>query len=400
MRLIARFLRNLLLVVPLVLALPAKPATVLVVQFHNDSPYADLNWVGESVAETIMTELSGANEIVLDRASRAEGMRRLSLRAEGSFTKATLIRLGQALDADYVCYGSYDAKLTNGGTELKDSSVTLTSHFLDLRKMHEGTDVAEAGKLAELSRLEEHMAWQSLKYLQPNGNFKLEDFLSPRKLVRVDAQESYTRGLLSTNNAQKQKWFEQAVALDPQFLDAVFELGNLAAERKDYSQASLWLGRIPASDAHYPEARFQLGLAAYAAGDFTASANYFREVAKLFPLNEVYNDLAAAEDRLNQPAAVDDYRRAVEGDQNDPTYLFNLGFALLKNNSYDEAVRRLQAVVDRDPNDAQARALLESAQRRENLPPATKQAPDRLKNNFDATAFRELKAMLQPKGME
>jgi tetratricopeptide (TPR) repeat protein len=390
-----------LALVPLVFfALPATPATVLIIQFHNESPYADLNWVGESVAETMMSELSAANEIVLDRAARTEGLRRLSLRSDGEFTKATLIRLGQALDADYICYGSYDAKLPPNDSELKNSSVTLTSHFLDLRKMHDGADVSEAGKLSELSRLEEHMAWQSLKYLQPKGDFKLEDFLSPRKLIRVDAEESYTRGLLSQNAEQKEKWFEQAVALDQQFADAIFELGKLALARRDFAQTTLWLSRVAPTDPHYAEARFRLGLAAYGAGDFTASANYFREVAKTYPLNEVYNDLGAAEDRLNQAIAIDDFRRALDGDQNDATYLFNLGAALLKNNYYDESARRLQAVLDRDPNDSQAHALLEHAQRHENTSTQAKPNPDRLKDNFDATAFRELKAMLQPKGVE
>jgi len=45
--------------------------------WYDNSQYSDLNWVGESIAETIRTELSGPNQIVLDRESRAEGMRRL-----------------------------------------------------------------------------------------------------------------------------------------------------------------------------------------------------------------------------------------------------------------------------------------------------------------------------------
>ncbi len=53
-----------------------------------------------------MVEFGAANEIVLDRNSRAEGMRRLSVRPGAAFTKATIIRLGQTVDASYVCYGS------------------------------------------------------------------------------------------------------------------------------------------------------------------------------------------------------------------------------------------------------------------------------------------------------
>ncbi len=376
----------------------ADGATVLVLQFHNNSQYSDLNWVGESISETLYDELSAQNYIVFGRDGRAEALRRLSLRPGADFTKATLIRVGQSLDADYVCYGTYNASLAPGSSELKNSSIQLSAHLIDLRKLHDGPDLAEAGKLADLSRIEEHLVWQSLKYLDPSSNLPLDRFLAPAKLTRVDAEESYVRGLLSLKREQQQKWFMQALALDPQFANPAYELGNLALERKEYRQALSWFERISPSAPRYPEARFKMGLAAYEAADYGASANYFREVVQAYPLNEVYNNLGAAEDQLKQPNAADDLRRAVEGDPNDASYLFNLGNALLKANKFDDASQRLQAVLSLEPDDAEARDLLGRAQRHEfsslgGKPPV----PDRLKQNFDLTAFRQLKAMTQRK---
>ncbi|MBV9613317.1 MAG: hypothetical protein JO091_12655, partial [Acidobacteriaceae bacterium] len=86
------------------------------------------------------------------------------------------------------------------------------------------------------------------------------------------------------------------------------------------------------------------------------------------------------------------------GDQNDSTYLFNLGAALLKNKYFDEASKRFAAVLDRNPDDAEARALLDRAQRRDPGAPGAKSiAAERLKQNFDESAFRQLKAMIQPR---
>ena len=107
----------------------------------------------------------------------------------------------------------------------------------------------------------------------------------------------------------------------------------------------------------------------------------------------------AAEEAMGLSSAVADLRKAAEGDPNDVTYRFNLGLALLRTNSFDEAATMLQAVVDHDRDDTQARTLLDRARRREFNPPnARPLAPARLKQNFDETAFRQLKAMLQPKG--
>ncbi len=385
------------LVVPLAFACGLHGATVLVLPFNNDSQYSDLNWVGASVADTLMNEFAGANEIVFNRAERAEGMRRLSLRPGANFTKATLIRLGQTLDADYVCYGGFDLTLPSPGAPLKDSSIRITAQFIDLRKMHDGPELSEAGKLTELSRFEEHLAYQSIKYLRPNENIEVDRFLSPQKLVRLEAEESYVRGLLSSNREQKQKWFLQATAVDSKFAEPAFELGKLALEQKQYAQALEWLRRIPPSDPNYIEAKFKIGLAAYGAGDYNSSAANFRDVVKAYPLSEVYNDLGAAEDQLNQPGAKDDFRHALESDPHNTTYLFNLALTLYKTASYDDAAKYLQQLLEREGNDTEARALLDHSRRHEALAAGAKLPPDRLKTSFNETAFRQLKAVLQVK---
>lgn len=392
------FLRPIALLFVLSFGAFADSATVLVLQFHNSSQYPDLNWVGESVSETLKDSLGAGNQIVFSRDARAEALRQLSLRPGADLTKASLLRLGQSLGANYVSYGTYEAKLPPGDSDLKHSSIQISAHLIDLRKLHDGPDLSEAGRLVDLSRLEQHLAWQILHYLSPESNLPLDKFLAPNRLTRVDAEESYIRGLLSTSPEKRQKWFLQALALDNQFASPVFELGKLALERKEYRQAITWLQRIPPADPRYAEARFKMGLAAYRAVDYVSAGNFFREIAKAFPLNEVYNNLAAAEDQLRQPNAIDDFQRALEGDPNDATYLFNLGMALLQAGRFDEAASRLQAVLTRTPDDAEARNLLDRARRRDFIPSGAKPpVPPRLKADFDPAAFQQLKALVQSK---
>jgi tetratricopeptide (TPR) repeat protein len=377
----------------------SQAATVLVLPFHNSSQYPDLNWVGESVSETLKDEFSAHNQIVFARELRLDAQKRLGLRTGADYTKATLIHLGQSLDADYVYYGTFDAKLASGSSELKDSSIQISAHVIDLRKMHEGPDLAEAGKLADLTRLQEHLAWGSLRYLDPSSDLALESFLAPQKLRHADTEESYIRGLLSTDSSQQQKWFMQALALDSRFASPAFELGKLALEKKDYRQTLSWFQRIPATDFRYPEARFRMGMAAYQLGDYGTAVNYFREVAKSFPVNEVYNNLGAAEERLGEPAAADDFRKAAESDPHDTTYVFNLGVSLFRQGHFDEAEKQLQTLLSHDADDQEAQTLLGRAQRHESLEPGKNSLPPlRLKQKLDLTGFRQLKAVVQPKG--
>ncbi|MFL6450393.1 MAG: tetratricopeptide repeat protein [Bryobacteraceae bacterium] len=390
--------RLLVFLTALSVPLTAHASTVLVLQFHNSSPQNDLNWVGESVAERLRLEFSAGNQIVLSRESQTEALRRLSLRPDADFTKASLIKLGQSLGVNYVCYGSYDFKLPEGSNSIRDSSIQISARFLDLSKMRDGTEVTETGKVADLSRLEEHLAWQSLKYIDPALNLPLQQFLNPQKFIRLDAEESYIRGLLSPRGEQQQKWLTQAAAIDPHFAGPAFELGKVALEGKEYRKSLTWFGRIPATDPRYVEARFRMGLGAYGAGDFIAAANYFREVAATYPLNEVFNNLGAAEGQTSAPAALQDLRRALEADGADPTYQFNLGLALMNNGSFEEAEKLLRRAADRNSDDREMANLLDRARRRE-APVAGSRTlvPFRLKPNFDQNAFRQLKRMLQSK---
>jgi tetratricopeptide (TPR) repeat protein len=211
--------------------------------------------------------------------------------------------------------------------------------------------------------------------------------------VRLDAEESYIRGLLSSNPEQREKWFLQATKLDPQFTNPLFDLGRLELSQNNFRQAITYLQRIPASDMRYNEARFAMGLAAFRSGDYSSAKSYFAEVAKQIPLSELYNNLGAAENELNEPAAIENFRKALEGDQSDSTYLYNLSLALIKNNQYDAAITKLQQLVTQSPDDTEAQNLLNKATHREALAANTK-APERLKPTFNETAFRQLKAVL------
>lgn len=376
----------------------SSPASILVVPFKNDSQAADLNWIGESVSETIMTELSAAGQIVLDRDVRNEGCRRLGLKPDAEYTKATLFKLGQTIDASLVCYGAFEILLPSANAQARDGSIRISARFLDLRKLRDASEFSETGKLTDLSRLEEHLAWQTIRFVDPQTKVTADELLVPAKLIRLDAKESYIRGLLAASREQKQKWFEQAAKLDTKYSQPEFELGKLAMSGKDYRQAVYWFGKVPPPDPLYLESKFKMGLSSYLEGDYSMAKSCFRELAQTTPLNEVFNDLGAAESRLHESAALDDFRRALDGDGADPTYKFNYAVALYRQGRYDEAAQNLRFVIDHAGPDPDASAVLARCEQR--LPPSPSDTarswpPERVKDNFDLAAFRQLKAMVQ-----
>ena len=379
------------------LSCPLRADTVLVLPFANHSAAANLDWIGESIAETVRDALASQGLLVLDREERLEAYRRLSLRPGAELTRASAIKIGQSLDASMVIYGEYDQQPTGGAKEASKGSLRITGRVLDLKRIRQSSPFIQSGALEELPGMEVQLGWEALRQIEPATPLSKEDFAFLHPAVRLDAMESYVRGLLAATPEQSHRFFTQAARLDEMFSQPCFHLARQAWEQKDYKSAAAWFQRVSRGDSHYLQAQFFLGLCRYYGGDAAAAAQSFQLVAEAVPLNEVYNDLGAAQVRCNDlAAAVAAFRKAIEGDDADPDYRFNLGYALWRSKDFEGAAESLRAAVERDPSDGEASALLERATRQDGPRPGDPRSEgrQRLKTNFEEFAYRQLQAEL------
>lgn len=378
-------------------AVVARADTVLVLPFFNLSDSSNLDWIGESISETVREALSSHGLLVLDRDSRQEAFRRLTMRPGARLTHASVIKLGQTVDAGLVVYGSFE--LTLSTNPASRGSLRITARSIDLKRTRQGPEVVEIGALEDLAGLERHLAWQTLHFLSPSGAPSEEEFRKTHPAIRVDAIESYIRGLMVQSPEQKHRLFTQAARLDPSFSQPRFHLGRMYADKRDWGVAGGWLEGVKPGDSHYLEARFLLGIARYHGGDFEGAESAFREVAQSVPLNEVFNNLGAARSRRNQPSALADLRKALEGDSSDPDYHFNVGYSLWKHGNFEAAAAAFRAVLERTPDDAGATTMLGRCLQKSGPRPGDPDADgmERLKLNFEETAYRQLKAELEPR---
>ena len=381
----------------------AQAATYLVLPFFNLSKDPNLDWIGESLAESVREALSSEGLMALDRDNRIEGFSRLSLRPYSLLTKASVLKIGEELDAEQVIFGRYDIKTAPDaaakGFAKNGASLSITARVLDLKRVKDGPEFREVGALEDLAALQEHLAWQTLRYLKPAGAPSEADFRERHPAVRVDAVENYTRGLIAGNYEDKHRFFTQAAHLDSHYSLPDFQLGRLLWSKKEYKSAAEWFQKVAPGDVHYHEANFFLGLCRYNSGDFAGAAVSFQTVASVVPLSEVYNNLAASESRSNRlSSSVDDFRKALEGDRSDPIYQFNLGYALWRAGSFSAAAERFRAALERDPADAQAALLLARCEKQSGPRPGDSQTEglERLKTNYEESAYWQLKALLQP----
>src|SRR5580658_189431 len=377
----------------------------LLLPFFNHAKSANLDWIGESIAESVNDSLASSGVLTLDRGGRLEAYRRLSLRPGAEVTHASIIKIGQALDASSVVYGSYELlpglstdPANNPANTQSKGSLRITARILDLKHMRQGPEFGETGALEDLAAIEVRLGWQALKQLDPETKLSEQEFVAARPPVRIDAVENYIRGLLAASPEQSSHFFTQAARLDEHYSPPCFQLARGYWEKKEYKVAAGWFARVARSDPRYLEAQFFLGLCRYYNGDYAGAEQCFQTVAEELPLNEVYNDLGAAQAREHKSAAaIASFSKALEGDSADPDYRFNLGFTLWRAGQYDGAIASLRATVERNPSDQEATSLLGRALKHDGPRASDPRSENRarVKTNYEEAAYRQLQAELK-----
>jgi tetratricopeptide (TPR) repeat protein len=368
----------------------------LVLPLLNKSGKKNLNWIGEAPAEAIRRNFAAHGVMVIGRADRQEAELRLALRPNAEWTIASILKLAETLDSTHVVFGDFEVTPGEAGGF---GRVKLNARILAVHEFAAKGKSSVEGPLEDLEGLQHKLAYETLRAGGVAGLPGEAAFLESNPKRKITAIENFVRGLLTEDTAQRQKFFEQALKIEPRYGQAAFRLGELLVEREAFGQAVQYLDRVQRPDPNYWQATFLAGVARFEMGEYRMAAQAFDRVAREVPLSEVVNNLGVAQFRAGLVEAVDTLRRSLEGDEKDADYHFNLGLTLMSRGAWAQAADEFRAVLDRDANDAEATKMLGRCLR----PPASV-TPDtlaelhesaRLKMEFNEFAFRQLKSFFQ-----
>jgi tetratricopeptide (TPR) repeat protein len=362
------------------------------------NPSPSLDWIGESIAETLRDALGARGITAHARQETNEAFQRLNLKTGSMLTRASALKVGERLDAEYVIYGTFEftPAPTPAGL-MTQGTLKIVARILDRQHLRQSPEFVETGNLDDLAALEAHLAWRTIVLIAPKRAPAETDYKSLNATVRLDAQESYIRGLMARSPEQQEKLLLQAARLDARFAHPLLQLGRMYLAQKEYKKAAESLQKVSDTDGHSSEANFLLGLALFQSGDAVGAEKVFQTVANTVPLSEVWNDLGAAQNRLNSPQATDAFKKALEGDPNDPVYIFNLGYSLWKRGDFTAAADRFRAVLARQPDDQMATLLLGMCLKKQAPRPTDARllTLERLKTNYEERAYWQLKSLVE-----
>jgi Flp pilus assembly protein TadD/TolB-like protein len=362
--------------------------TVLVVPFENQSKAPGLEWISDSFPELLQGRLNSATLFVLPREDRIRAYDRVGIPVELHPSRATLYRIAEQLDVDYVVLGLY---------RFDGHIFSTAAQVLDMRHERLLPEMDESGPLIQLIDIQTALAWDVLHALRPDISISRQAYVAAASTIRLDAFENYIRGITAPTADEQIRRFREAARLSPTYPEALLQLGKAYYRGRQYEQAVSTLARVPENDPLAREANFYLGLAAYYLGNFARAETAFRFVAARMPLAEVYNNLGVASSRGDRKASAECFQKAIDADPNDPDYHFNLAIELYRSGDVAGASRQLHDALSLRPADPAAKSFLDTitldagtpAQRA--IVPATQKTPvERIRTNYDESSFRQL----------
>lgn len=351
--------------------------TVLILPFENVSKATGLEWIGEAFPEVLGDRIGAHSMYVITRDERAYMFERFGIPQTLRPTRATLYRMAEQVDADYVILGTYD---------FDGNTFTAKAEALDMKALKLAKPLESKGPLASLFDIQSSLAWELLNGMHLKSLPPKERFLQSTETVRLDAFENYIRGILAGTRSEKINKLRQAVKLAPNYTMAQLQLGRAYVDAHDYDAAMNTLSRIPRTSPQANQANFLLGLAAYQKGDLEKAEAAFTFLAGRIPLPEIYNNLGVVAGKRGRRRAVEYYQKAVAADPNDVDYRLNLAIALYRNGDQAGATRQLREALQHKADDNDARNLQEAIA---DGSTAVRLPSERMKRTYDEAVYQQ-----------
>jgi predicted Zn-dependent protease/TolB-like protein len=340
----------------------------LVFPFENAGASPRLDWLSEGLEEITIQALSAGGQQVYSHAGRTTELERDGLPFSAKLSRASMLRVAQDLDADFVIFGSFSS---DGKT------LTIDSRVLRIDPLALLPSVRETGPLDSLIDMQSKVVWRLLSENDKAYRATLAEFSKAQRPLRLDAFEHYIRGLLANDDEPRLRELREASRLEPTWPDPYFALGQTYFTRNDCANALSFLAHVPAVHARYVEALFSTGVCRLQLNQPDRAEEVFTSLQKSLTgeansevqtgvsgadLPEILNNLAIARARRGKTAeAQADLRRATDLDPDEDDYPFNLGLLAMQSGDFSGAAAAFRDASERKPENPEDRALLVQA---------------------------------------
>lgn len=328
---------------------PQSPQTtpIVVLPFENPTQEPRLAWMREGASILLSEMLAGNGEVVIDREERLQAFDRLQLPSGAALSRASTIKVGQAVIASLV---------VNGTIAIKGDQLVATARGVRIDTGRLLPEVEASGPMTDLYGVFGKLAQQVRGSSAPPA--AVTNRLPPTPQVF----ELYVKGLVAETPSTALAFLEQALKAAPGFDRARLAIWDLHSEASDHLKALDAVTPIRADSRFARDGRFRRALSLMNLKRWEDALETLRALQKEEASATVANAIGVAELRrvANPPPGRATYyfSQASELDPSDGDLFFNLGYSYWIDKDPRAAIYWLREAVRRDPGDGDAHFIL------------------------------------------
>jgi tetratricopeptide (TPR) repeat protein/TolB-like protein len=330
----------------------------LVFPFERVNTTPRLEWISEGMEELTIQRLSAARQQVYSHSGRLSEMDLYGMPGLATLSRATMLRMAQEMDADFVVFGNF----TSDG-----KNITVNARILRVHPVELLPTVQVSGPLESLLDLHARLVWMLLSSTDRNYPLSLAEFSKLLRPLNPTAFEQYIRGLIASEDDSRIRYLKEAARIEPDWPEPAYALGELYFVRDDCNSALPWFSRVPVTHDRSAEALFSIGVCRLRLAQPDKAEELFSALQDGLRHNmvsgadvpEILNNLALARARQgNVAAAQTALARAADIDPSQDDYPFNLGLLYLGQNEYALAAAQFREAMHREPDNPEDAAFL------------------------------------------
>lgn len=321
-------------------------APLVVIPFDNPANEPRLTWMREGSAILLSEVLAAAGETVIEREERLQAFDRLQVPGQAMLSRASTIRIGQAVGAAVVIGGSFT---------VQGDQLIVRAKVVQLEPGRLLPEVESTGPLSAIFDVFGRLG-QRIRGLDTPAS--ATDRLPPTPQVF----ELYVKGLVAETPATALGFLEQALKAAPRFDRARLAVWDLHSEASEHQRAIDAVAPILPGSRFARDGRFRRSISLIHLKRFEDALQVLRELQKEEPTAPIANAIGVAElRRAAEPPpgrATYYFSQASELDPSDGDLFFNLGYAYWIDKDPRAAIYWLREAVRRDPADGDAHFIL------------------------------------------
>lgn len=324
--------------------------SIVILPFANQSKDQHLYWLGEGFAESLSEEMFLQNAYLIARPERKKAYDDLHLPYIGDLSRATMLKIGEKLSADYLIFGSYD---------VLESTMQVNARVIRLSSSELSQPIQASGSLDDLFRIQMDVKNGLIKYFEGEKMPATSDKAFQGKPVPLPAYEWYIKGLLEATDNDRVRFYQKAIEANPGYQQAVYRLGLTLARLQRYKESTDTLKKAAFSGMFQEKVTFVMALNLFLSHEFDGAYQTWLELSKTQQTPEVDNNIGIALLKKGDSAGSGWYlSKAIELDPHNPDYHFNLAASYVLRSFDKQAQAQYREAIRYKPSDFQSIYLM------------------------------------------